>query len=166
MTSRLPLRVPLLLRMVSSFKALVYGKSCGVGDVAHLVERSLSMREALGSTPSFSRFFSDPSVLKLKGLYDSGLLPLSFFTHCASTKLLRTLPSAVKMCEMTSPPSTIIPPASEEVVGGGQSSDSRPSTTGSAPSIRTPAARICAVRGGGGTTDDVQNLLSDHPCGR
>ena len=28
-----------------------------VGDVAQVVERSLSMREALGSMPSFSNFF-------------------------------------------------------------------------------------------------------------
>jgi hypothetical protein len=34
------------------------------GDVAQMVERSLSMREALGSTPSFSTTF-----LNLKNIY-------------------------------------------------------------------------------------------------
>ena len=36
---------------------------CATGDVAQMVERSLSMREALGSMPRFSTFLNMKTVL-------------------------------------------------------------------------------------------------------
>ena len=60
-TSHLLLKVSGKWRESSSLLKILYGfrslLSITVGDVAQMVERPLSMREALGSTPSFSTFF-------------------------------------------------------------------------------------------------------------
>ncbi len=41
----------------NEIKCMSYGINIQHGDVAHMVERSLSMREVLGSMPNFSTFF-------------------------------------------------------------------------------------------------------------